>query len=80
MVFGVRPMPFPMPGFVAPDCAVWEDLPLSDTVLLPPGTDWSLPLMIPNQASLIGARATLQSVHGFLPLSLSNTLQITAGI
>ena len=79
LILGVRGVPFGVPGLLAPDCAIWENLALSLVQPLPAGVRWSVPLPIPNQASLIGAKAALQSVHGLLPLSLSNAVQIRLG-
>jgi len=79
LVIGLPSAPLHIPGAVARECAVWENLASSTVLSFPNGTRWTLSVSIPSKSSTIGARVTLQSVYDPLPLSLSNALQLTAG-
>jgi ELWxxDGT repeat protein len=80
LVIGGPGTPVGIPGIIAPECAVWEDLSLPILLAgLPGGSAWSLRVPIPNNPNLLGVRARMQAAYDPLPLSLSNAIDLLVG-
>ena len=76
---GLPARPTNIAGLVAPDCGIHFGLTVFNLFPQPAGRSWNLPVAVPNDSGLIGARLRLQSAYGPTPLSLSNGLQIVIG-
>ena len=79
LLAGVQASPSYIPGLVAADCAIWENLAFYFLFPLPSGASWQVGFPVPNTPSTVGAQVMMQSVYNPVPLSLSAGLKLTAG-